>query len=56
MLTSAEARRVQLPALARRMGYKDAQQVRRLKHRLEAKGLLCVTARPGLPDIIKADA
>jgi hypothetical protein len=40
-----------LPALARRMGYKDEQQVRRLKHRLEAKGLLRVTARPGLPDV-----
>jgi len=40
-----------LPTLARLMGYKDEQQVRRIKHRLEAKGLLRVTARPGLPDV-----
>jgi hypothetical protein len=40
-----------LATIAALMGYKDEQQVRRIKHRLMAKGLLRVTPQSGFPDV-----
>ncbi len=40
-----------LATIAALMGYKDEQQVRRIKHRLMEKGLLRVTPQSGFPDV-----